>query len=177
MYCEGGGSIQSDFARNTVSLFAWRELKKELGKFCQDSWHLSQDSNWTLPGYRSHAICWRHLVRWSDYWLTSWSPVLIKNPAVAQLLENFPTFYGTRRFITVYTGARKWPLFWARLIHSITPHPISLRFILILSSHLHLSVPSGLFLQAFHQNPLYTPLLSHVCYIPCSSHLHWRWLL
>jgi hypothetical protein len=29
----------------------------------------------------------------------------MEKPPVAQLLKNFPTFYGTRRFITVFTTA------------------------------------------------------------------------
>jgi hypothetical protein len=32
---------------------------------------------------------------------TPWSQVLLEKPPVAQLLKNFPIFYGTRRFITV----------------------------------------------------------------------------
>jgi hypothetical protein len=39
-------------------------------------------------------------------------------------------------------------LSWARLIHSIPSHPISLRSILILSTHLRLDLPSVSFLLA-----------------------------
>jgi hypothetical protein len=35
---------------------------------------------------------------------------------VALLFKKFPAFYITRRFITVFTWARHWSLFWARLI-------------------------------------------------------------
>jgi hypothetical protein len=59
--------------------------------------------------------------------LTSWSWVLLEKPPVAQLLKNFPTFYGTRRFITVFTRALHWSLSWARSIQYIPPHPIYLR--------------------------------------------------
>jgi hypothetical protein len=34
---------------------------------------------------------------------------LLEKPPVAQLLKNFPIFYGTRRFITVFTRALHWP--------------------------------------------------------------------
>jgi hypothetical protein len=33
----------------------------------------------------------------------SWSRVLLEKPPIVQLLENFPAFYGTRRFITAFT--------------------------------------------------------------------------
>jgi hypothetical protein len=70
-------------------------------------------------------------------------------------LKNFPTFYGTRWFITVFTRALQWFLSWARSIQSIPPHPISLRSILILSTHLHLGLPSGLLPSGFPTNILY----------------------
>jgi len=50
-------------------------------------------------------------------------------------LVKFPTFYGTRRFITVFTRAGHSSLFWAKWIQSTTFHLISLSSILILSSH------------------------------------------
>jgi hypothetical protein len=33
---------------------------------------------------------------------------LLEKPPVVQLLKNFPKFYGTRRFITVFTTALHW---------------------------------------------------------------------
>jgi hypothetical protein len=62
-----------------------------------------------------------------------------------QLLKNFPAFYGTRRFITVFTRALHWSLSWPRSIQSIPSHPISLRSTLMLSTNLSLGLPSGLF--------------------------------
>jgi hypothetical protein len=41
--------------------------------------------------------------------------------------KNFPAFYGTWRFITMFTRALHWSLSWARSIQSIPSHPISLR--------------------------------------------------
>jgi hypothetical protein len=81
--------------------------------------------------------------------LTPWSRVLLQKPPVAQLLKNFLTFYGTRRFITVFTRLRHWSLSWARWIQSIPHHPISLRYISILPSHLRPGLPSGLFPSGF----------------------------
>jgi hypothetical protein len=37
--------------------------------------------------------------------LTPWSLALLEKQPTAQLLKNFPTFYGTQRFITVFARA------------------------------------------------------------------------
>jgi hypothetical protein len=59
----------------------------------------------------------------------SWSWALLEKLPIVQLLKNFPAFYGTRRFITVFTRALHWSLSWARSIQ----FP-SLLFIWLLSS-------------------------------------------
>jgi hypothetical protein len=59
-------------------------------------------------------------------WVTPWSRVLGKL-TVTQLVNKFPVFYVTLRFITVFTTARHWSLSWARCIQSTPSHPISLR--------------------------------------------------
>jgi hypothetical protein len=59
----------------------------------------------------------------------SWSWALLEKLPIVQLLKNFPAFYGTRKFITVFTRALHWSLSWARSIQSIPSHPISLRWI------------------------------------------------
>jgi hypothetical protein len=76
-----------------------------------------------------------------------------------QLLKKFPAFYGTRWFTTVFTRALHWFLSWARSIqsnpsHPNPSHPISLRSILILSTHLYLGLPSGLLPSGFPTNIL-----------------------
>ena len=52
------------------------------------------------------------------------------------------------------------------------PHPFSGRFILLLSSHLHLCLPSGLLPSGFHQNNVYTSALPHTCYMPHLYHFY-----
>jgi hypothetical protein len=53
-----------------------------------------------------------------SYWLTLWTWALLEKLLVIQLLKNFPTFYGTLRFITVFTRALHWSLFWASSIQA-----------------------------------------------------------
>jgi len=58
------------------------------------------------------------------------------------LVKKFPTFYGSKRFNTVFTRAHHWSISGARWFVSTTSHPISLRLILILPSHLFLHPPA-----------------------------------
>ena len=87
-----------------------------------------------------------------------------------QLVKKFPAFHGTRRFITVLTSVRQLSLSWASSIQSIYPHPTSWRSVLILSIHLRLGLPSGLFPSGFPTKTLYTPLSSPIC-ATCPAHL------
>jgi hypothetical protein len=102
----------------------------------------------------------------------TWSWALPEKPLVVQLLKNFPIFCGTRKFITVFTRACHWSLFWAILIQSIPPHSISLWSILILSTHLRLRLPSGIVPPGFPTNIYYafsfSPFVLHALLIPFS---------
>jgi len=77
-----------------------------------------------------------------SYLLTPWCRVLLERLTGLQLVKKFPTFHGTRRFITALTSVRHLFLSWASPIQSIYPHPTSWRSILILPTHLRLGLPS-----------------------------------
>jgi len=47
--------------------------------------------------------------------------------------QKIPRLYGPRKFITVFTTARHWSLYWTRCVQSTPCHPPSLRSTLILS--------------------------------------------
>ena len=83
------------------------------------------------------------------YSLTPWCRVLPEQLTGLQLFKKFPAFHGTRRFITALTSVRHLSLSWASPIQSTYPHPTSWRSILILSTHLNLGLPSGLFPSGF----------------------------
>ena len=96
------------------------------------------------------------------YLLTLWCRVLLEKLTGLQSVKKFPAFHGTRRFITALTSVRHLSLSWASPIQSIYPHPISWRSILILSTHLCLGLPSGLFPSGFPTKTLYAPLFSPI---------------
>jgi hypothetical protein len=113
----------------------------------------------------------------SAYLLTELSPFW--EAANCAATKKFPEFYGTRKFITVFTRTLHWSLSWARSIQSILSRPISLRYILILSTHLCLVLPNGLFPSGFPNYILYAFIFATIrAYMSCPSHPPWlhRWL-
>jgi len=91
---------------------------------------------------------------------------------VAQLVKKFPAFYGTRKFIAIFTTAYHWPLSWAIWIQFTNFHLTSPRSVLILYSHLRFDLTSSLFPSDFPTKILYVFLI-HVYYMPRPSHPHW----
>jgi hypothetical protein len=72
--------------------------------------------------------------------------------------QEIPRISRNRRFITALTSTRHLFLSWVTPIQSIYPHPTSWRSVLIiLSTHLCLGLPSGLFPSGFPTKTLYTP--------------------
>ena len=101
---------------------------------------------------------------------TPWCRVLLEKLTGLQLVKKFPAFHGTRSFITALTSVPQLSLSWASPIQSIYPHPTSCRSLLILSTHLRLCLPSGLFPSGFPTKTLYTPLTSPI-HATCQAHL------
>jgi hypothetical protein len=89
----------------------------------------------------------------------SWSWALLQKSPIVQLLKNFPAFYGTRRFITVFTRAFHWSLSWARSIQFIPSYLSKIHFNII-----HPPTPwSSQWSLSFwlpHQYPVRIPILS-----------------
>lgn len=94
--------------------------------------------------------------------------------------HEIPEFYGNRIFITVLTTARHLSLTSFRWNPSRSFHPILLRCILILSSHLHdFFFLIGLLPSCFSTKTLYAflfyPLL--VTFRVCFVFLRWIWVI
>ena len=104
------------------------------------------------------------------YLLTPRCTIILEKLTGLQLVKKFPSFHGTRRFITALTSVRHLSLSWASPIQSIYPHPTSWRSSLILSTHLCLGLPSGLVPFGFLRKTLYTPLSSPIR-ATCPAHL------
>jgi len=104
-----------------------------------------------------------------NYLLTPWCRVL-EHLTGLRLVKKFPSFHGTRRFITALTRVRHLSLSWASPNQSIYPYPTSWKSILILSTHLRPGLPSGLFPSGFPTKTLYTSLSSPIR-ATCPTHL------
>ena len=105
-----------------------------------------------------------------SYLLNPQCRVLFQKPTGLQLVKELPAFHGTRRFITALTSVRHLSLSWTSPIQSIYPHPTTWRSILILSTHLRLGLPSGLFPSGFSTKNPYTTLSSPI-HATCPAHL------
>ena len=77
------------------------------------------------------TLCaWKHLL---TYLRTPLSKVFLEKLTGFQLVKKFPAFYGTPKFITLFTNAGHLSLSWASSIQPMPPHPTAWKSILILS--------------------------------------------
>ena len=106
----------------------------------------------------------------TPYLLTPWCRVLLEKLTGLLLVKKFPAFYGTQSFITSLTSVRQLSLSCASPIQFTYPHPTSWRSILILSTHLRLGLPSGLFPSGSPPRTYTPPLLTHTRHMPSPSH-------
>ena len=100
--------------------------------------------------------------------LTPWSRIHLEKLTGPQLVKKLPVFYATRRFIVAFIRAHQLSLYWARLIRFMPAHS-TWRSILILSSHLHLGLPSHLFPSGLPTKTVYAPVLPQY---PYPAHLN-----
>jgi hypothetical protein len=102
--------------------------------------------------------------------LTLWSWALLERSPAVKLLDGFPAFYGTQSLTTAFTRALHLSLSRDRQTRSTPPQPISLRSIVILSTHLHLGFSGCLFPSCCPTNNLYEFLFSSI-HATCPTNL------
>jgi hypothetical protein len=93
--------------------------------------------------------------------------VILQEPQGCRLAKKFTAFYGSRRSITVFTGACHLSLAWARWNQSTSSHPVSLH------SQPWLVLPSGLCPLGLPTKPGTHLSCLYTCYMPRPSHPLW----
>jgi hypothetical protein len=119
-----------------ISVRGWvdprtKEQLEGIGELKKIQWPHRESNLW--PSSLSHSASTNYatvcpMLQLLTY-LRSWA--LLEKLPIMQPFKNFPAYYGTQRFITMFTRALHWSLSWARLMQSIPSHSISPGYILI----------------------------------------------
>jgi hypothetical protein len=115
--------------------------------------------NLVFPALHSETI--RPSLSNACNWLASKNRVHFEKLMVARHVKTFPTFHEIYNFITVFTKALEWIMFWGNFNLSTTSHIISLKYIPV-SSYLHMFLQSSDFSWRFPTKLLYTLLISPI---------------
>ena len=108
---------------------------------------------------------------WLTYLLNPCSTVLLEELTGSQLFKKFPAFFKPEVSLPHLKLPAICPYPKPARPSPYPSHSTSWILILILSSYLRLSLPSGPFYLRFpHQNPVYASPLPHRCYMPSPSH-------
>ena len=151
----------------TVTWYNWHNITLRIWTLCRRDLYqqvaviqFMQDIPFPFRFYKAQWCRWE--VWWArgnqstasqpdtlTYLLTPWSRVLLEKLTGSAASQEIPRIFGTRRFPTVLPSACHLSLSWANFNQSPQPPPTSWRSILILSSHLRLDLPNGLFPSGF----------------------------
>ena len=125
--------------------------------------YLTADTGYLLPTNTDGVTVFRVIIVvcqnmiYINTLLTPWSRVLLEKLISSLLVKKFPTFYAHEGSLPHSQVLANCPY-----PEPHRSHPTSWRFSLILSSHLRLDLPNGLFPSGFSTKTLYTHLLSPI---------------
>ena len=105
-------------------------------------------------------------------YLVHGADVLLEKLIGLQLVNKFPAFHGTQRFITALTSVRHLFLFWVS-----QPNPVHIPTTHLLEKNPNIIHPSkprspqwSISFRFPHQDPIHPPLFTHTRHMPSPSH-------
>ena len=158
-------SIYSSIIECVSNRTAYLELRAaEMGRY----WRRHKGVSFIVS---LRTMTYRMSQQMRDLELTPWIRVLLERLTSGS--QEIPRILRNLGFIMASTNARHLTLSWDRSINSIPAHPIYWRTILVISFHLNLGLPSGLFTSYLPTIPLYATLLSSTHSICISFFIVW----